>query len=124
MDSVEREFESLDAGGVTLGIVINLLGSVVVPPSANVDVLSVDYTIVGTADTTVDFCDTLGTPPVAAVVVVAGPTRHFPPHEIEALDAYVARGGGLFVAIDPRAQTNLYGLAAGWGVEFGDDEDI
>ena len=64
--------QSLDVDGVTLGIVVNLLGSVVVPPSATVDVLTVNYTIVGTTDTTVDFCDTLGTPPVAAVVVVAG----------------------------------------------------
>ena len=63
-------------------------------------------------------------PDDASAVVIAGPTRPYLPHEIEALDAYVARGGGLFVAIDPRAQTNLYGLTAGWGVEFGDDAII
>ena len=45
------------------------------------------------------------------------------PHEIEALEAYVHGGGGLFLAIDPRARTNLYALA-GWGIRFGDDAII
>jgi hypothetical protein len=64
--------QSLTADGVTLGIVVNLLGSVVIPPSPAVDVLHVNYTILGTADTSADFCNTLGSPPVATVVVVGG----------------------------------------------------
>ncbi|MEM9174633.1 MAG: DUF4350 domain-containing protein [Myxococcota bacterium] len=63
-------------------------------------------------------------PDDASAVVAAGPTRPYLPHELAALEAYVAQGGGLFVAIDPRAQTNLYDLASGWGVRFGDDAII
>ncbi len=63
-------------------------------------------------------------PEDASAVVIAGPTRPYLPHELAALEAYVASGGGLFVAIDPRAQTNLYDLAAGWGIRFGDDAII
>jgi len=63
-------------------------------------------------------------PEDASAVVIAGPTRPYLPHEIEALEAYVHGGGGLFLAIDPRAQTNLYALAEGWGIRFGDDAII
>ncbi len=63
-------------------------------------------------------------PADASAVVVSGPTRPFLPHELAALEAYVSSGGGLFVAIDPRAQTNLYDLTSGWGVTFGDDAII
>ena len=63
-------------------------------------------------------------PADASAVVVAGPTRPFLPHELAALESYVSSGGGLFVAIDPRAQTNLYDLTSGWGVRFGDDAII
>ena len=60
-------------------------------------------------------------PQDADVVVIAGPTRPFLEHEIEALRAYAARGGALLVMIDPRAQTNLYTLLEEWGVLLGDD---
>lgn len=60
-------------------------------------------------------------PEDASSVIVAGPTRPLLPAEIAALQRYVERGGGLFVAIDPRAQTNLFDLLQGWGVSMGDD---
>ena len=60
-------------------------------------------------------------PDDASAVVVAGPTRPFLPNEIAALQAYVEGGGSLFVAIDPRANTNLYDLLATWGIHLGDD---
>jgi len=60
-------------------------------------------------------------PEEADAVVIAGPTRPFLPHEISALRTYVEGGGSLFVAIDPRAQTNLYELLRGWGISLGDD---
>lgn len=60
-------------------------------------------------------------PADATAVVVAGPTRPLLENEIEALRRYVDGGGGLFIAIDPRAQTNLYELVESWGVLLGDD---
>lgn len=57
----------------------------------------------------------------AAAVIVAGPTRPYFDHEIAALRAYLRSGGGLFVMIDPRAQTNLYGLLEEVGIAMGDD---
>ncbi len=60
-------------------------------------------------------------PSDAAAVVIAGPTRMFLDAELAALARYVARGGALFVGVDPRAQTNLYTLLQGFGVMLGDD---
>jgi ABC-type uncharacterized transport system involved in gliding motility auxiliary subunit len=60
-------------------------------------------------------------PADAAAVIIAGPTRLFLPEELAALERYVDRGGSLFVAIDPRAQTNLYELLKTWGIVLGDD---
>ncbi len=60
-------------------------------------------------------------PEDASVLVIAGPTRPLLAGEIEALDRYVAGGGALLIAIDPRAQTNLYPLLASWGIRLGDD---
>ncbi|MBK7950313.1 MAG: GldG family protein [Deltaproteobacteria bacterium] len=52
-------------------------------------------------------------PEDAAAVVIAGPTRPFLDGELAALARYVERGGALFVAVDPRAQTNVYPLLQG-----------
>jgi ABC-type uncharacterized transport system involved in gliding motility auxiliary subunit len=60
-------------------------------------------------------------PENADAVIVAGPTRPYLDHEIAALRAYVARGGAVMVMLDPRAQTNIYGLLLEWGVALGDD---
>ncbi|MFO0691678.1 MAG: DUF4350 domain-containing protein [Myxococcota bacterium] len=60
-------------------------------------------------------------PADAAAVVIAGPTRPFLDGELAALARYVERGGALFVAVDPRAQTNVYALLRGYGVLLGDD---
>lgn len=60
-------------------------------------------------------------PADADVVIIAGPTRPFHPDEHALLDAYMKRGGALLVLLDPRAQTDLYGQLAGWGVDVGDD---
>jgi ABC-type uncharacterized transport system involved in gliding motility auxiliary subunit len=60
-------------------------------------------------------------PEDAAALIVAGPTRPLLPAEIAAIQRYVEGGGALFVAIDPRAQTNLYDLLQGWGIVLGDD---
>ncbi len=60
-------------------------------------------------------------PADASALVIAGPTRPMLVGELDALQRYVEGGGALFVAIDPRAQTDLYELLQGWGVKFGDD---
>ena len=60
-------------------------------------------------------------PDDADLVVIAGPTRPYLDHELDALRAYSARGGALLVMIDPRARTSLYELLEEWGVEMGDD---
>ncbi len=65
---------------------------------------------------------TLGeVPNDASALVVAGPTRPLLPNELEAVQRYVEGGGALFVAIDPRSQTNLYGLLEAWGIHLGED---
>ncbi|MAG33468.1 MAG: hypothetical protein CL908_21535 [Deltaproteobacteria bacterium] len=60
-------------------------------------------------------------PADASAVVIAGPTRPMLASEIAALARYVEGGGSLFVAIDPRARSNLYELLGGWGISLGDD---
>jgi hypothetical protein len=72
-------FESLvvqGTGGYTHGVVINLFGANPLPPgTTNFEMTNCTYDIAaGTAsgDYTVSYCDTLGNPAVAVVVVVAG----------------------------------------------------
>lgn len=60
-------------------------------------------------------------PADASVLIIAGPTRALLAGELEAIQRYVEGGGALFVALDPRSQTNLYDLLLGWGIIFGDD---
>lgn len=60
-------------------------------------------------------------PADASVLIIAGPTRSLLVGEIEALQRYVEGGGALFVAIDPRSQTNLYDLLKIWGITLGND---
>jgi ABC-type uncharacterized transport system involved in gliding motility auxiliary subunit len=60
-------------------------------------------------------------PADASALIIAGPTRPLLAAELEALRRYVEGGGALFVAIDPRSQTNLYDLLQDWGVVLGDD---
>lgn len=60
-------------------------------------------------------------PSDASAVVMAGPTRPLLPNELAALQRYVEEGGALFVALDPRAQTNVYDMLETWGVTLGDD---
>jgi ABC-type uncharacterized transport system involved in gliding motility auxiliary subunit len=60
-------------------------------------------------------------PEDADAVILAGPTRAYFDHEIDALRTYVQGGGGLLVMIDPRARTNLYDLLEEWGLVLADD---
>jgi ABC-type uncharacterized transport system involved in gliding motility auxiliary subunit len=64
-------------------------------------------------------------PDDATIVVIAGPTTDFFPPEIEALNAYAARGGKLLVMLDPLlkgpAQPLLSQFLADWGIQSGTD---
>lgn len=60
-------------------------------------------------------------PAEAAAVVIAGPTHDLLPAEVEALDAYLARGGALLVLLDPGALPRLQAFLARLDVRVGDD---
>ena len=60
-------------------------------------------------------------PSDASALVIVGPTRPLLAHEIDAVRNFVESGGSVFVAIDPRSQTNLYALLETWGITLGDD---
>lgn len=65
-------------------------------------------------------------PDDATIVVIAGPTTDFFPPEIEALKAYVARGGKVLALLDPpakagAAQPQLAQFLADWGINAGND---
>ncbi|MFH1060979.1 MAG: DUF4350 domain-containing protein [Pseudomonadota bacterium] len=60
-------------------------------------------------------------PADAAAVVAAGPKRPLLPEEVAALADYLARGGGLFLLLDPQRDSGLAAWLAGRGVTLGDD---
>jgi ABC-type uncharacterized transport system involved in gliding motility auxiliary subunit len=66
-------------------------------------------------------------PADADVVVIAGPKTDFFPTEIESLRRYLAKGGKLFVMLDPVLRADqpqpagLQALLKDWGIEAGND---
>jgi len=66
-------------------------------------------------------------PEDASVVVVAGPKADFLPGEVDALKAYLAKGGKVMLLIDPREKVddpplpNLTALAHEWAIDLGDN---
>jgi ABC-type uncharacterized transport system involved in gliding motility auxiliary subunit len=66
-------------------------------------------------------------PDDASVVIVAGPRTDFFPQEIDALKAYLGKGGKLLLALDPPDKadspplTKLIALAHDWGMDVGND---
>lgn len=69
-------FQSLaafPASGWTQGVVIDLFGVNVLAPGSDIQAATATYNLAGPSGTySLDVCDTLGAPPVAAVVVVLG----------------------------------------------------
>ncbi len=57
-------------------------------------------------------------PADANVVVIAGPKRAFFKSEVEALRAFLNRGGGLMVLVDPNTNPELDALLNEWGVKL------
>ena len=60
------------ADGATQGLVICFTGCAVVGDTSGFEMLTIDYTIAGSADADICYCNTLGTPPTATVAVVGG----------------------------------------------------
>ena len=65
-------------------------------------------------------------PDDATVLVIAGPSTDFFPPEIEALNAYVEKGGKVLVMLDPPAKAGanqplLSKFLADWGITAGED---
>ncbi len=58
-------------------------------------------------------------PQDASVVVIAGPRIPFTDVEIQALSAYLDRGGDLMLMVDPAVDSGLGPLVSRWGVELG-----
>lgn len=68
----------------------------------------------------ITLADTNGVPDDAAVVVVLGPKDPFLPFEFDALDAYLKRGGALFVLIEPHSSPTLVEFLEQRGVSLPD----
>lgn len=66
-------------------------------------------------------------PPDATAVVVAGPTADFLASEVDAIKAYLRRGGKLLLLLDPPDKadspplSNLIALAKEWSIDVGQD---
>lgn len=64
-------------------------------------------------------------PADASVLIVAGPKTDFFPGEVDMLRAYLAKGGKVFLLLDPPDRvdspslSNLIGLAKDWGIDIG-----
>lgn len=60
-------------------------------------------------------------PDDASVVVIGGPQRPFTEEERQALEAYLERGGQLFVLLDAMVKTDLEGFLSKWGILLEND---
>lgn len=60
-------------------------------------------------------------PESCVVAVIAGPTRPFLSHEMDALDRFIRRGGGLLALLAPRQAPDLASFFERWGIVVGDD---
>jgi ABC-type uncharacterized transport system involved in gliding motility auxiliary subunit len=60
-------------------------------------------------------------PSDCSVLLIAGPRTPFLRTEVDAVRRYLARGGAVFLLIDPLYDTGLEELVGEWGVEVGDD---
>ncbi len=58
-----------------------------------------------------------GIPPDANLIIIAGPTQALSASEVTLLEAYLDRGGRLFVMLDPFVNAGLDGLLAKYGIQ-------
>jgi len=55
-------------------------------------------------------------PPEAKVLIIAGPTAEPMPEQIQSLDEFLNRGGGILAMIDPAPSAGMSAFLARWGV--------
>ena len=60
-------------------------------------------------------------PQDCSALLIAGPRSGFLPTEVDAVRRYLARGGAVFLLLEPLYTTGLEELLGEWGVEIGDD---
>ncbi len=60
-------------------------------------------------------------PDDAALLIMPGPRNDLLPAELEALDAYIARGGKVFFMVNPFQADGLKAFLAKYGITLGDD---
>jgi ABC-type uncharacterized transport system involved in gliding motility auxiliary subunit len=60
-------------------------------------------------------------PEDAAALLIAGPQKPYLDQEIQSIEAYLKRGGQLFVLIDPQSGSGLEGLLSRFGVSLKND---
>ena len=58
-------------------------------------------------------------PADADALIIAGPDKAYSEGELALLDAYLKRGGSVFMMVDPDHETNLEGELAKWGITAG-----
>lgn len=93
------DFEQIStySGGATQGVVLCFTGCATIGHVSGFEMLAMSYTITGTSDTDICFCDSLGTPPVSTVVVVGGgsiaPTQNCGTVDIINPNQFVASSG-------------------------------
>ncbi|MFQ5881859.1 MAG: GldG family protein [Candidatus Methylomirabilales bacterium] len=62
-----------------------------------------------------------GVPKDAAVLIIAGPQKGLVPQELQAIEAYIKRGGKLLVLLDPFTAPGLTDLLKKYGILMGQD---
>ena len=60
-------------------------------------------------------------PADADAVIIAGPQKPIPQREQQILAAYLARGGRVFLMLDPLVKTGMTNFLKGYGIEIGSD---
>ena len=60
-------------------------------------------------------------PADAAAVIIAGPQERIPQREQQILAGYLARGGSVFLMLDPLTQTGMTNFLKGYGIDIGND---
>ena len=63
---------NIHTDGYTAGVVISFLAAATLPPTQNLEINRITYSGLQEGSTSLEFCNTLGTPPISSVLVVDG----------------------------------------------------